>query len=325
MNKPQVYVTREIPEKGLALIAEECDMRVNRLNRGLTKEEIIENSKNCAGILTLLNDTIDKEVIESIPELKVISNYAVGYNNIDIESATDKGIIICNTPGVLTNATADLAWSLLMAAARRIVESDHFVREGKFKGWAPKLLLGKSIYGKTLGIIGMGRIGTAVARRGKGFNMRVVYNKRNPLSGQEEKELGVEYKDIDELLKISDYISINAPLNEKTHHLIDEEEFKKMKDTAIIINTGRGPIINEEALVTALREGQIAGAGLDVYENEPEVHPGLIELDNVVLTPHTGSGTVETRDEMAVIAARNLINALKGGEIPHVVNPGVLS
>lgn len=298
-------------------------MTVNRNSRSLGREELINNIKGIDGLVSMLSDPIDGGVIKSNPDLKVVANYAVGYNNIDVEAATRQGVAVTNTPGVLTEATADLTWALLMAVARRIIESDQFVRQGQFKGWGPRLMLGSDVYGKTLGIIGFGRIGQAVARRARGFNMEILYNKRTRLSRDREEKLGVQYAEVDELLKRADYISINAPLNKSTYHLVGLQEFELMKNTAIVINTGRGPIIDESALVEALKEGKIAGAGLDVYEEEPEVHPGLMELDNVVLTPHTGSGTIETRDKMAVMVAEDVIAVLKGKRPANLVNPGV--
>ncbi len=325
MGKPKVFITRRIPEKGLNLLAEECEVVVNPEDRPLSKEEIIKGMEDAQGLIPLLSDPIDAEVIESNPQLKVISNYAVGYNNIDVEVATEKGIMVTNTPGILTETTADLTFALLMAAARRIVESDKFTRVGKFSGWAPELMLGTDLHGKTLGIIGFGRIGQAVARRARGFEMKVIYNKRNPLSSEEEQELNAEYRDFEGLIKEADFITINAPLNDSTYHLFNKDVFKWMKDSAILINAGRGPIIDETALVEALESGEIAGAGLDVYEEEPEVNPGLVKLDNVVLTPHTGTGTVETRDKMAVMAAENLTAGLKGNRPPNIVNSEVFN
>jgi glyoxylate reductase len=325
MSKPKVYLTREVPEKGLSILREHCQIEVNTKNRSLTKDEIISKSKDADGLITLLSDSIDSEVIDNSPELKVISNYAVGYNNIDVKYATKKGVAVTNTPGVLTETTADLAWALLLATARRLVEADVYTREELYEGWAPKLMLGTDVHGKTLGIIGLGQIGKAVAKRAKGFDMKVLYNKRTPLDQAQEDKLGVSYRKLDQLLKEADFISVNAPLNSSTHHLIGKEEFDRMKESAIIINTGRGPILEEKELVNALKAGKIAGAGLDVYENEPKIQAGLKKLNNVVLTPHTGSGTVETRNEMAEMVACDMIAALKGAEIPHLVNPVVIN
>ncbi|RCW46348.1 MULTISPECIES: D-glycerate dehydrogenase [unclassified Halanaerobium] len=320
MLKKKIYITRKIPDIGLNMLKEKFDIKVNEEDRVLTKKEIIENMDRCDGLLSLLTDTIDKEIIASNPNLKIISNYAVGYNNIDIDYASKNDIVVTNTPGVLTETTADMTWALLMAVSRRIVESDKFVRDKKYKGWAPKLLLGKDIYGKKLGIIGLGRIGRAVARRAEGFGMEVYYNKRSPLSDKEEKELNVTYYKLDELLERSDFITINALLNDETHHLIGKNEFKLMKNTAVIINTARGPIINESELVKALKKGEIAGAALDVFEDEPAVHPELLKMNNVVLTPHTASATTETRNKMAEIAAQNLIDFFAGNKVEHQVN-----
>ncbi len=325
MSKPLVYVSSEIPENGINILKDECRVIVNTERRILNKEEFINRAKEAEGLLVLLSDKIDKEVMERCQNLKVVSNYAVGYNNIDIEEATERGIAVTNTPGVLTETTADQTFGLLIAAARRIVESDYFTRTGKFRGWFPKLLLGTDIHGKTLGIIGLGRIGKAVARRAQGFSMEVIYHNRSRIDRNEEEKLNVEYVDFNELLQISDFITINAPLNQSTYHLLGAKEFKKMKDSAIIVNTGRGPIIKEDDLVKALKNGEIAGAGLDVYEREPLVEPGLMELDNVVLTPHTGSATIEARRKMSEIAAQNAVAVLKGREIPHVVNPEALN
>ena len=320
MLKKKIYITREIPDIGLNMLKEKFDIKVNKEDRVLTKKEIIENMDRCDGLLSLLTDTIDKEIIASNPNLEIISNYAVGYNNIDIDYASENDIIVTNTPGVLTETTADMTWALLMAVSRRIVESDQFVRNKKYRGWAPKLLLGKDIYGKKLGIIGLGRIGRAVARRAAGFNMGVYYNKRSPILDQAEKELNVQYCTLQELLKKSDFITINCLLNDETHHLIGENEFKLMKNKAVIINTARGPIINENELVKALKKGEIAGAALDVFENEPEVHPELLKMNNVVLTPHTASATTETRNKMAEIAAQNLIDFFAGDKVEYAVN-----
>jgi len=322
-NKPTIYVTRELPKPGLDRVAEVFDMEVNPEDRVLTKKEVIENMKDKDALLCLLTDTIDAEVMDSNPGLKVISNYAVGYNNIDVEAATERGIPVCNTPGVLTDTTADLAWSLLFSAARRVVEGDRFTRAGKYDGWAPMLFLGRDITGKTLGVIGTGRIGTAVAKRSVGFRMKVIYTDVVP-NEELEKEIGAERVEMEQLLKEADFISVHVPLMESTTHLIGEKELKMMKETAILINNSRGPVIDEKALVKALKDGEIAYAGLDVFEEEPELAPGLADLDNVVLLPHLGSASIETRTKMALLAAENAIAAIKGERPPHIVNPEVL-
>jgi len=323
--KPQVFITRRIPEEGIKMIMEHCETEVSDFDGVLPREMLLEKVKNKDGILCLLTDTIDKEVIDAAgPKLKVISNYAVGFNNIDVEEATRRGIMVTNTPGVLTETTADLAWALMMSIARRIVEADKFVRAGKFRGWEPLLLLGTDVYGATLGIIGFGRIGQAMARRALGFNMKVIYYDLQRAPSQVEKELGASYRTLPELLSEADFVTIHVPLTPQTHHLIGEKELKMMKKEAYLINTARGPIVDEKALVRALQEKWIRGAALDVFENEPEVEPELLKLDNVVLAPHIGSATYATRTKMATMAAENLIKALQGEIPPNLVNPEVL-
>jgi lactate dehydrogenase-like 2-hydroxyacid dehydrogenase len=318
----KVFVTRRIPEPGLALLRKKHEIEVNPENRVLTKEEIIKGLKGKDGLLCLLTDPIDKEVIESEPNLKMIANYAVGYNNIDIEAATKRKIPVSNTPGVLTNATSEMAWALLFSAARRIVEADKFTRNGKFKGWDPMLMHGQGVAGKTLGVVGTGRIGAAFALKSKGFDMRVLYvdKMRNE---KLEKELNAKKVTLDVLLKESDFVSLHVPLIPATHHLIDEKELRMMKKTAVLINSSRGPIVNEKSLVNALKEKWIFGAGLDVYENEPEITKELLTLDNVVLQPHSASATTDSRNGMAVMAAENMIAGLKGEKPPNCVNPEV--
>jgi glyoxylate reductase len=275
-------------------------------------------------LITLLSHTIDDTLLAKCPRLKIVSNYAVGFNNIDIEAATRRGVVVTNTPDVLTETTADLAWALLMAAARRIPEADRFMRADRFKGWKPSLLLGHDVHEKILGVIGFGRIGQAVARRALGFRMRVLYF--DPHVGDISLEGGpwVEEVGLSPLLEKADFISIHCPLNASTRHLIGPQEFKKMKSTAVLINSARGPIIDEAALVEALQQRQIAAAGLDVYEREPVMHPGLAALENVVLAPHIGSGSNETRIEMARMAVAAVADRLAGKRPRHVVNPEVL-
>lgn len=318
----KIFVTRKIPEKGLNLLRKEHEVEVNPYNRVLTKKEIIKGLKGKDGFLCLLTDNIDEEIIRSEPRLKMIANYAAGYDNIDVKTATELGIPVSNTPDVLTDATAEMAWALLFSVARRIVEGDSFTRAGKFKGWDPMLMLGCDISGKTLGIIGAGRIGSAFALKSKGFNMRVLYvsNHRNKLI---EKEIDAEKVVLDELLKESDFVSLHVPLLPSTYHLISEEELKLMKKDAILINTSRGPVVDEKALIKALREKWIFGAGLDVYENEPEIPDELKKLDNVVLQPHSASATVTSRTRMAIVAAENMLAGLRGEKPPNCVNPEV--
>lgn len=323
--KPRVFVTRRIPEEGINMVTQFCETEVSDFDGVLPRDMLLERVKGKDGILCLLTDTIDKEVMDAAgSNLRVISNYAVGFNNIDVEEATRRGIMVTNTPGVLTETTADLAWALLMSVARRIVEADKLVRAGKFRGWEPLLLLGTDVYGATLGIIGFGRIGQAMARRASGFRMKVIYHdlQRAPL--QAEKELRASYRTLPKLLNEADFVTIHVPLTPQTYHLIGEKELKMMKKEAYLINTARGPIVDEKALVLALREGWIRGAALDVFEKEPEVAPELLELDNVVLAPHIGSATHATRTKMATMAAENLVKALQGEIPPNLVNPEVL-
>ena len=325
MTKPRIFVTRLIPQEGLEILKECCHIEVSDHDGVIPRSLLLEKVKDSDGLLVLLTDMIDKEVIVAAgKKLRVISNYAVGYNNIDVVEATKRGIMVTNTPGVLTETTADLAWALLMSIARRIVEGDKLVRAGKFRGWEPMLLLGTDIYEATLGLIGFGRIGQAVARRATGFNLKVIYYDKEPVSPNIEKELKVSCVNLDELLRKSDFISVHVPLTEETFHLIGQEELSMMKKESYLINTARGPIIDEKALVKALKDGVIRGAALDVFENEPAIEQELMALDNVVIVPHIGSASYRTRTKMAIMAAKNLISALKGERPEFLVNPEVL-
>ncbi|MCS6955580.1 MAG: D-glycerate dehydrogenase [Candidatus Calescibacterium sp.] len=289
-----------------------------------TRDFIFQNSSDTVGILCLLTNKIDKDIIDKLPNLRIISNYAVGFDNIDVEYATKKGICVTNTPGVLTEASADLTWALILAARRLVVSADRFTRDGKFKGWEPELFLGYDVYGKTLGIIGFGRIGQAVAKRAKGFDMKILYYSRTR-DLEAEKALNAGYRDLDLLLKESDIVSIHTPLNTQTYHMITYEKLKLMKPDSTIVNTARGKVIKEEDLVRALKEGLIFSAGLDVYEFEPDVHPDLLKMENVVLLPHIGSASFETRTKMAEIAVTNLVNFINNKKPVSVVNPEVLN
>ena len=325
MTKFKVLLTRKIPQPAIDYILKnEIDLEINEEDRVLTHSEIKERVKGKDGLICLLTDTIDGEIMDAAgPKLKIIANYAVGYNNINSQEATKRKIPVTNTPGVLTETTADLTFALLLSIGRRIVESDKFTRDGKFKGWGPMLHLGNDIHGKTLGVIGCGRIGSAVARRAaKGFNMKVLYNNTKQLPDL-EKELGLEFASVEEILKESDYITLHVPLTEKTKHLIGEKELALMKPSAILINTSRGSVIDESALVKALQEERIAGAALDVYEFEPKLSPGLKELDNVIITAHIGTGTIDTRTKMGMMVGENLLAGLNNKQPANCVNPQI--
>jgi len=322
--KPKVYVTRLLPKEAMERIHSSCEAKVWEGELPPPREILLENVVDIEGLLSLLTDKIDAELMSRAPKLKVVSNCAVGFDNIDIQEATKRGIAVGNTPGVLTDTTADFAFALLMAAARRVVEGDKLVRSGKWKTWGPMILLGQDVHGATLGILGLGRIGSAVARRAKGFGMKIIYSDvvRNK---QAESELGIEYVDIDSLLARSDFITIHVNLTPETLHLIGPKQFEKMKRTMILVNTSRGPIVDNMALYEALRSGKIAFAALDVTEPEPiPVDHPLLTLDNVIVVPHIASASVATRTKMGLMAADNLIAGLKGEMPPNAVNPEAL-
>jgi glyoxylate reductase len=300
-----------------------CDVTIFSDERQPTREELLAALPEYDGLLSTLSDPIDAELLANLPRLRAISNYAVGYNNIDIAAATKFGIPVTNTPGVLTDSTADMAFALLMAVTRRIVEADAYVRAGQWKGWAPKMMLGTELGGKTMGIIGCGRIGLAFAKRCAAFGVQVIYTNRRRLNEETERTYGLTYADLDTLLRAADFVSLHLPYSPESHHLINAERLRQMKPTAFLINTARGSVVDEAALVHALENGVIAGAGLDVFEEEPQVHPGLLLLQNVVVAPHLGSATLETRTKMAEMAAENLWKVLHG-EYPHsLVNEDV--
>ncbi len=320
----KIFVTRNLPGRALSRLSEAHEVDVWEYETPPTKDQIIERAKECAGIITLLSDDISRNLIAALPELKVISQYAVGYNNIDITEATRRGIIVTNTPGVLTEATADLTWALILSVARRIAEADRYVREGAWRvAWGPELLLGMDIFGATLGIIGMGRIGYAVARRTTGFDMQVLYYSRSDtyLTRAAEKNLGAIKMSLEQLLAEADIVSIHVPLTDQTRNMIAGKELSLMKQTAILINTSRGAVVNENDLYEFLRERRIYGAGLDVFQQEPTpLDNHLLELDNVVATPHIGSATVSTRNRMAQIVVDNILQALDNKKPKHLVN-----
>jgi glyoxylate reductase len=323
-DKKKILVTGRLPDEVMARLDAFCDMEANREDRPMERQRLLEAIADREGLLSMITDRIDAEVLDRAPRLRIVSNLAVGYNNIDVAAATARGILVTNTPGVTTEPTADLTLGLMLAVARRIVEEDKLTREGKFQFWAPMLFLGRSVAGKTLGIVGFGAIGQAVARRARGFDMRILYHQRRRLDLSLERTLGVEYADFDRLLRESDFVSLHVPLTDKTRHLIGAGELARMKPVSFLINASRGPVVNEKELLEALQKGVIAGAGLDVYENEPALTPGLTDLPNVVLTPHVGSGTIEDRTRMADMAVENLLAALRGDAPRYILNADVL-
>ena len=308
----KVLVTREIPEAGLGLL-EDFDITV-LAERPPTRDELLEAVRGASGVLSTATEKMDGEVMDAAGEgLKVVANMAVGYDNIDICAATNRGVVVTNTPGVLDETTADVAFMLMLAAGRRLGEGERLLRAGEWEWWGPKQLRGIDVWGKRLGVVGLGRIGQAVARRGRGFGMEILYHNRSRKEDA-EKELGARYLDLDDLLHESDFVSIHTPLTDATRHLIGERELGLMQDTAVLVNTSRGPVVDEAALAEALEGGRIFAAGLDVYEEEPKVHPRLLKLEKAVLAPHIGSATIETRDRMATLAAENLAAVLRGEE-----------
>ncbi len=324
IKKPKLLITRALPKRGMDILDAKFVLDVNRDYNIMPREELKQRINDVDGLVCLLTDKIDAAIIARAMRLKIIANYAVGHNNIDLTEASKRRIPVTNTPDVLTEATADLTFGLIITVARRIVEADQFLRAGKFKGWSPELLLGSDVHGKTLGIIGMGRIGKAVARRAHGFNMRVIYTDTARLSPDRERELNAVYCTLKVLLKDSDLVSIHAPLNEHTTKLLSVEEFRSMKKTAYLVNVARGKIVDERALVAALENKEIAGCALDVYENEPAVEQGLLKLSNVVVVPHIGSASIEARTEMAIMVARNVTSVLiDNRRPPNIVNPEI--
>lgn len=329
MARPKLFVTREIPEACLSMVRRFYDVEVWGDYAPPPYDVLLRKAKEVDALLTLVSDRVDCRLLSEAGRLRIVAQMAVGYDNIDIECATRRGVYVTNTPEVLNEAVADFTWALLLAVARRVVEADRFVRSGGWfgtrTGWHPLMMLGAEVHGKTLGIIGMGRIGRAVARRARGFNMRVLYYDVVRLPRELEEELGARYVDLDTLLKESDFVSVHTPLTKDTYHMIGERELKLMKPSAYLINTARGAVVDTEALVRALKEGWIAGAALDVFEEEPlpPEHP-LTKLDNVVLAPHMASGTRETREAMARLAAENLVAFYEGRVPPTLVNKEVV-
>jgi len=322
--KPKILITRQLPHEAIELAQSRADAELPEGNQPLPRADLLKRLRDKAGLVCLLTDGIDEELLRAAPGLRVVSNVAVGVNNIDVAACSRRGVMVTNTPGILTETTADFTWALLLAAARRVVEGDQYVRAGKFTEWRLMLLLGDDVHGKVLGILGFGRIGQAVARRAIGFGMRLLYHSRHRVDETIERDLRATYVDKATLLRESDFLTIHTPFVSETRHLIGVPELRAMKPTAFLINAARGPIVHEEALVQALQEGWISGAGLDVYEEEPKVHPGLLEAPNAVLAPHIGSASRETRTRMALMAVENCLAVLEGKTPPNPVNPEVL-
>ena len=317
--KPIVTVTNVFPQVALDKLSSECDLKINRTS--LTKEELKQKVSGSDAVISYLTDRIDQDIIDRGTKLKIIANYGAGFNNIDVTYASERGIWVTNTPNVLHETTADLTWAMILGAARRIVSADRYTREGKFQGWGAKLFLGGDVHEKTLGIIGLGEIGRSVARRAIGFNMRTLYYQRNRLPKEEEKKLNAEHVTFEQILRESDFLTLHVPLTEETEYMIGNDEIALMKKTAYLIHTARGKVIDDYALVAALREGRLAGAALDVYEDEPELTEGMRELDNLMILPHIGSASFETRDKMALLVADNILDALEG-KTPRSLVPG---
>ena len=314
MTRPRVLITRRLAPEVMSWLDERCQLSVNEEDHPIGRERLLSEARGMDGLLTMLTDRVDDVVLDAAGErLRVVANYAVGYDNVDVAACERRGVVVTNTPDVLTDATADIAWTLILDASRRVTEGDRMVRAGKPWAWAPGFMLGREVTGKTLGVVGFGRIGQAVASRALGFNMPVVYSARTRKPEVEER-LSARHVTVEQLLDEADVVSVHVSLSEKTRHMFGAEQFARMKPTSVLVNTARGPVIDEAALAAALKSGEILAAGLDVYEDEPQVHPDLLELENVVLAPHLGSATVETRTAMARLAAENLVAVLEGRE-----------
>lgn len=328
-ERPKILVTQKVPDPAYPLLEAIGDVEAN-MEEGVIwpYEELLKRGPGHDYIYSLLTDNIDASFLEacaaSTPRLKMVANMAVGYNNIDVEAATRLGIAVSNTPGVLSDTTADLAFALLMATARRIPEAERFLRAGKYKGWGPLLFCGAEVHGSTLGLIGAGRIGKIMSKRASGFEMKVIYYDVHRMSAEDEAMYHMTYMPMDEVLQMADFVSVHTPYMPETHHLISERELKLMKPTAMLINTARGPIVDEKALVQALQMNMIAGAGLDVFENEPAVEPELLTMENAVLLPHIASASLTTRTLMATMASDNIVAHYKGQQPPNILNPEVL-
>lgn len=319
--KPKILVTREVFDETLEYLAQHCEVESNQQDVPLTATALAQRLADKDGVMCSLTDRIDGALLGATTRLKVVANIAVGYNNIDVPACTARGVMATNTPGVLDDSTADLAWALMLAAARRVTEVESYIRAGEWTGWRLKQWLGVDVHHATLGIVGLGRIGQAIAKRATGFDMRVLYHNRKPVAKEVETRLNATYVSLGELLAQSDFVVLQAPYSPQTHHLIGAAELKSMKPTAILINSTRGGVVDDAALIAALKAGTIRGAGLDVFENEPRLHPDFLTLRNVVLVPHIGSSTEATRRAMAMTAAKNLVAALSGEIPPNLLNP----
>jgi glyoxylate reductase len=323
-ERPRVLVTRTLPEPVMEALRTRCEVDLYAGEFAIPRDELLTRARGVDGAVTLLTERIDAEFLNAAgPGLVIVTNYAVGYDNIDVPECTQRGVLVSNTPDVLTETTADLSLALLLAAARRIPEGDRFLRTGKPWIWGPQMLLGVDVHGSTLGIVGFGRIGKAVARRARGFGMRVIYTNRRGEPDAREADFEATWVNFDHLLATSDFVSIHCSLNDLTRHLFGHNEFRAMKGTAVLVNAARGAVVDEAALAQALQNGEIFAAGLDVFEREPEVHPSLLECENAIIVPHLGSATVDTRTRMGMLAAENLFAALEGRRPPNLVNPEV--
>jgi len=323
MAKPKVFATRPLFEAARAILDANCDVEYWRQPERISRDELLRRVKDKEALVCLLTERVDDDLLQAAPKLRIAANVAVGFDNIDVAACTRRGVVATNTPGVLDETTADFAWTLLMAIARRLGEGEALARSGNWKGWDLDQLVGTDVWGKTLGLVGFGRIGRAMARRASGFQMKVLYTDAVRVVERVEQELHAEFRDLNSLLAESDYVSLHVPLLPETRGLFDGPRFLRMKPTAFLINTARGPVVDEAALVYALESGKIAGAALDVFESEPFIHPGL-KRSNVVLAPHIASASIETRTKMACIAAENIVALFDGQRPPNMLNPEVL-
>ncbi len=324
LSKPKALATRPLFPAARAILENNFDVDYWPVQDKIPRAELLQRVADKEALVCLLTETVDEELLAAAPKLRIVSTVSVGYDHIDVSACTRRNVVVTNTPGVLDETTADLAWALLMAIARRVVEGDAWMRTGTWPGWELDQLLGGDVFGKTLGVVGFGRIGRRVARRALGFQMRVLYYNRSRAEDEVERELHAEYAELDRLLRESDFVTLHVPLNAETRHLMSTSAFEKMKRTAYLINTARGPVVDEAALVRALEEKKIAGAALDVYENEPKAHPALLARRDVVLAPHIGSATIETRTKMAVMAATNAAEFFAGRRPPNALNADAL-